>query len=126
MAIDPEWQKRASRGAQYIRGDADQDSATASDPNEGNPFEPPESDNQRARRVGEQIRAAASRSAAALLVGKRVNFAHQHGGTAYIVTSYRVSSTGDGMVTLDTLPGEFALHLFVESPPTDAGADTPK
>lgn len=48
--------------------------------------------------------------AAAALVGKQVHF---HGDTK---RTYRVVAEVDGMVELDTLPGRFAAHLFVELP----------
>lgn len=86
-----------------------------------NPFEPPETHEQRSRRVGRMIREnvdqrlaseqkAADEARARALIGKRVHFAHQVGGPVHRV----VVSIGP-MVGLDDLPGEFAPHLFVEA-----------
>lgn len=48
-------------------------------------------------------------AAAFALLDKSVRFAHQPDGPFHRVRSI----SPDGMVTIDTLPGEFAPHLFV-------------
>lgn len=68
------------------------------------------------RKIGEGVKSASQRKKAIAILGKRVHFAHQVGGTIHMVTGMRNEGDGGGwMVMLDDMAGFFAPHVFVKA-----------